>query len=48
VDRFTELLRAQGHTVAQGIFGADMQIENTADGPITLVARARDGKVLAW
>ncbi|MBR4867436.1 MAG: D-tyrosyl-tRNA(Tyr) deacylase [Clostridia bacterium] len=48
VDKFADLLRAQGHTVAQGIFGADMQIENTADGPITLVARARDGKVLAW
>lgn len=48
VDRFAQLLRAQGHRVAQGVFGADMQIENVADGPITLVARARDGKVLSW
>jgi len=46
VDRFAELIRAEGHKVVTGIFGADMKIENIADGPITLILRARDGKMI--
>lgn len=33
-------LRALGATVAQGVFGADMQVELVNDGPVTLVVEA--------
>ena len=43
---FTGRLRETGLPVSEGIFGADMKIENTADGPVTLILRCRDGKLL--
>ena len=46
VDEFAERIRGAGHTVRQGVFGADMKIQNTADGPVTLCLRARGGKLL--
>ena len=43
VDRFVERLRAQGHPVATGRFGAMMDVELVNDGPFTLVLdSARD------
>jgi D-tyrosyl-tRNA(Tyr) deacylase len=43
VDRFVERLRAQGHAVAIGRFGAMMDVELVNDGPFTLVLdSARD------
>jgi D-aminoacyl-tRNA deacylase len=37
VTRFVERLRATGHTVATGRFGAEMELELVNDGPFTLV-----------
>jgi len=37
VDHFAAQLRAQGLVVAQGVFGADMQVSLVNDGPVTLV-----------
>ena len=37
VDRVAEELRALGAQVATGVFGADMQVELTNDGPITVL-----------
>lgn len=34
---FTELVRRDGIPVATGVFGADMQIDIAADGPVTIV-----------
>ena len=43
VDRFVARLRAQGHQVATGRFGAMMEVELVNDGPFTLVLdSARD------
>lgn len=36
VDRFAELLAAQGVPTKQGIFGADMQVALENDGPVTI------------
>lgn len=36
-ERFVELLRATGRTVATGEFGATMQVELVNDGPVTLI-----------
>jgi D-aminoacyl-tRNA deacylase len=36
VDQFAEQLRAQGLTVKQGQFGADMKVALINDGPVTL------------
>jgi D-tyrosyl-tRNA(Tyr) deacylase len=36
VDRFSELLRAQGIPTGQGIFGAEMLVEIHNDGPVTI------------
>ncbi len=36
-ERFCEELRILGATVGQGIFGADMEIRLTNDGPTTLI-----------
>jgi len=35
--RFLELLRGRGITVAAGEFGADMQVEIHNNGPVTLI-----------
>ena len=37
VDRFAAALRAHGLPVETGVFGADMKVALTNDGPITLV-----------
>ena len=36
VDRFTDLLRAQGIATGQGVFGAEMLVEIHNDGPVTI------------
>lgn len=36
-DRFCAALRGLGATVAEGVFGADMEISLTNDGPTTLI-----------
>ena len=36
VDRFAELLRAQGIPTGQGVFGAEMLVEIHNDGPVTI------------
>ncbi len=36
-DHFCDSLRALGATVAEGVFGADMEISLTNDGPTTLI-----------
>jgi D-tyrosyl-tRNA(Tyr) deacylase len=36
VDKFAELLRAQGIPTGQGIFGAEMLVEIHNDGPVTI------------
>jgi len=36
-DHFCDTLRALGATVAEGVFGADMEISLTNDGPTTLI-----------
>ena len=36
VDRFVELLRAQGIPTGQGVFGAEMLVEIHNDGPVTI------------
>jgi D-aminoacyl-tRNA deacylase len=37
VDAVAAELRARGAQVGTGVFGADMRVELTNDGPITLV-----------
>ena len=37
VERFAELLRGRGFTVATGRFGAHMAVELVNDGPVTIV-----------
>ena len=36
-NRVAELLRGSGLTVKQGVFGADMKIEQYNDGPVTII-----------
>lgn len=36
-DEFCEALSAQGVTVKKGVFGADMQISQHNDGPVTII-----------
>lgn len=36
-ERFMEILREKGFTVAHGEFGADMLVSSVNDGPVTLV-----------
>lgn len=40
VERFTQLLAAQGVPVQSGEFGADMQVEIMNDGPVTILLEA--------
>ena len=37
---FCRALAAQGVSVAQGVFGADMQVSLVNDGPVTLILDA--------
>ncbi len=45
-DAFCQALRDRGVPVETGVFGADMKISLTNDGPVTLVIDARDGKIV--
>ena len=45
-DAFCAALRERGIPVGTGVFGADMKIALTNDGPVTLVIDAADGKIL--
>ncbi|MBE1440713.1 MULTISPECIES: D-aminoacyl-tRNA deacylase [unclassified Paenibacillus] len=40
-DRFNELLRQQGLTVATGTFGAMMEVSLVNDGPVTLIIESK-------
>ncbi|MDR1152208.1 MAG: D-tyrosyl-tRNA(Tyr) deacylase [Bifidobacteriaceae bacterium] len=40
VDRVVALLRERGLTVGEGVFGADMAVTLTNDGPVTLILDA--------
>ena len=44
VDRFAELLAADGFTVGQGEFGAHMQVALVNDGPVTILIDSDDLK----
>jgi D-tyrosyl-tRNA(Tyr) deacylase len=37
IDAFVSSLRSRGAEVATGVFGADMQVTLTNDGPVTLI-----------
>jgi len=39
VDRFVQFLRDQGVPVQTGVFGADMLVDISNDGPVTIVLR---------
>ena len=45
-DAFCQTLRDRGVPVETGVFGADMKISLTNDGPVTLVIDARDGRIV--
>ena len=45
-DAFCQALRDRGVPVETGVFGADMKISLTNDGPVTLVIDTRDGKIV--
>ena len=42
IDAFASSLRIRGAEVATGIFGADMQLSLTNDGPVTLILDSAD------
>jgi D-tyrosyl-tRNA(Tyr) deacylase len=42
VDAFAEQLLARGVDVQRGVFGADMQVTFTNDGPITIIVDSAD------
>lgn len=43
-ERFNELLRAKGLTVETGVFGAEMDVELTNWGPVTLIVDSSGGE----
>ncbi|MCK8490028.1 D-aminoacyl-tRNA deacylase [Paenibacillus sp. MBLB2552] len=43
-ERFNELLRAKGLTVETGVFGAEMDVELTNWGPVTLIVDSPGGE----
>jgi D-tyrosyl-tRNA(Tyr) deacylase len=45
-ERVAANLRSAGINVATGQFAADMNVELSNDGPITLLVKVRDGKVV--
>lgn len=42
-DKFNEKLRNSGVFVASGVFGADMEVSLTNDGPVTIVLERESG-----
>ncbi|MCE5326877.1 MAG: D-tyrosyl-tRNA(Tyr) deacylase [Planctomycetaceae bacterium] len=47
LDQFVQALKAAGLDVAQGQFGADMLIENEADGPVNVIIDSPSPDALA-
>ena len=45
-ERVTSQLRDAGLSIATGRFAAEMQVDLSNDGPITLLLKVRDGKVV--
>ncbi len=45
-EAFANRLRSEGLSVATGRFAASMQIEMLADGPVTLIIAAKNGRIL--
>lgn len=43
-EEFLARMRATGLTVANGVFGADMQVSLVNDGPVTILLDSREGK----
>ncbi len=43
IDAFAERLIARGVDVQRGVFGADMQVSLTNDGPMTIIVDSSDG-----
>lgn len=46
-DFFVDQLRALGHRVDTGIFGADMKVELLNNGPVTIMIDSREGRSAA-
>lgn len=46
IDKFISHIRKTGIVTEHGVFGADMEIENIADGPVTLVINSKGGQIL--
>lgn len=46
IDRMVSRFGERGIPVAQGVFGARMEVELVNEGPVTLVLEAREGTVL--
>ncbi len=46
VDAVATALGERGLIVETGVFGADMSVDLTNDGPVTLVLESQDGRVL--
>lgn len=45
IERMADGLRGRGITVAEGVFGARMEVELVNDGPVTLVLEVVEGAV---
>jgi D-tyrosyl-tRNA(Tyr) deacylase len=45
IESLADRLRGRGITVAEGVFGAGMQVELVNEGPVTLVLEIEQGKV---
>jgi D-tyrosyl-tRNA(Tyr) deacylase len=41
--KFNDMLRSEGLKVEEGIFGADMKVSLTNDGPVTIIIDSKDG-----
>lgn len=46
VEEFCKQLASSGMLVEQGVFGADMSVSLTNDGPVTVVIDSRDGSIV--
>jgi D-tyrosyl-tRNA(Tyr) deacylase len=41
--KFNDMMRSEGLKVEEGIFGADMKVSLTNDGPVTIIIDSEDG-----
>ncbi len=46
VGQFCDALATTGIPVQQGVFGADMQVTLTNDGPVTIIVESVDGSII--